>query len=161
MQITDGLVVSLSYVLTVDGEEIARTDDGDPMAYLHGVGEILPGLEQALTGKRVGDRVQVTLTPDEAYGEYDEEDFEEIDIDDIPNSDELEVGMVVEVEDEDGYAYAATVAEISDEVVVLDFNPPLAGKTLNYDVTVVGIRPATDEERQHGHAHGEWVDEEA
>ncbi len=160
MQIADGLVVSLTYVLTVDGEEVARTEDGDPMTYLHGAEEILPGLEQALTGKNIGERVQVTLPPEEAYGDYDEDDFEEIDLEDIPNADELEIGMIVEVQDEDGYAYAASVSEINDGVVVLDFNPPLAGKTLNYDVTVVAIREATEEEREHGHAHGEWTDEE-
>lgn len=159
-EITDGLVVSLNYVLTVDGEILAETEDGDPMEYLHGAQEILPGLEVALTGKQVGDKFSVTLAPEDAYGEYDEEDVEEIDRADIPNVDELEVGMVVEVEDEDGYAYMAQVQEIGPKVVVLDFNPPLAGKTLTYDVEVVAVREATAEELEHGHAHGEDFDEE-
>ena len=159
-KITDGLVVSLNYVLTVEGETLAKTDAGDPMEYLHGAEEILPGLEAALEGKQVGDKFTVTLDPEDAYGDYDEEDIEEIDREDIPNVSELEVGMVVEVEDEDGYAYMAQVREIGEKVVVLDFNPPLAGKTLTYDVEVLAVREATEEEIEHGHVHGDWSDEE-
>jgi len=159
-KITDGLVVSLNYVLTVDGETLAQTDADDPMEYLHGAEEILPGLERALDGKQVGDKFSVTLQPEDAYGEYDEDDVEEIDRADIPNVDELEIGMVVEVEDEDGYAYMAQVREIGPKIVTLDFNPPLAGKTLTYDVEVVAIREATAEELEHGHSHGDDDDEE-
>ena len=160
-KITDGMVVSLNYVLTVDGEQLAKTEAGDPMEYLHGAEEILPGLEAALTDKQVGDKFSVTLTPEEGYGDYEEEDVEEIDRADIPNADELEVGMGVEVEDEDGYAYRAMVLEIGPKIVTLDFNPPLAGKTLTYDVEVVGVREATAEELEHGHAHGEgWEEDE-
>ncbi|MEO8392785.1 MAG: peptidylprolyl isomerase [Chloroflexota bacterium] len=159
-KITDGLVVSLNYVLTVDGETLAQTDADDPMEYLHGAEEILPGLERALDGKQVGDKFSVTLQPEDAYGEYDDEDVEEIDRADIPNVEELEVGMVVEVEDEDGYAYMAQVREIGAKIVTLDFNPPLAGKTLTYDVEVIAIREATPEELEHGHSHGDGDEEE-
>jgi FKBP-type peptidyl-prolyl cis-trans isomerase SlyD len=138
---------------------VARTDDGEPMDYLHGAQNILPGLEKALDGKRVGDKFAVTLTPDEAYGDYDDENIEEIDRENIPGADELEVGMVVEVEDDDGY-YVAHVMEINDETIILDFNPPLAGKTLTYDVEVVGVRDADEDELAHGHAHGVWTDED-
>jgi len=159
-KITDGLVVSLNYVLTVDGETLAQTDADDPMEYLHGAEEILPGLERALDGKEVGDKFSVTLQPEDAYGDYDDEDVEEIDRADIPNVEELEIGMVVEVEDEDGYAYMAQVREIGEKIVTLDFNPPLAGKTLTYDVEVVAIREATAEELEHGHSHGDGDEEE-
>ena len=159
-KITDGLVVSLNYVLTVDGETLAQTDADDPMEYLHGAEEILPGLERALDGKQVGDKFSVTLQPEDAYGDYDDEDVEEIDRADIPNVEELEIGMVVEVEDEDGYAYMAQVREIGEKVVTLDFNPPLAGKTLTYDVEVVAIREATAEELEHGHSHGDEDEED-
>ncbi len=158
--ITDGLVVSLDYVLTVDGETLAKTEPDDPMEYLHGAEEILPGLEAALTGKQVGDKFSVTLQPEDAYGDYDEEEREEIDRADIPNADELEVGMEVEVENEDGYVYTAVVLEITPKVVILDFNEPLAGKILTYDVEVVGVREATAEELEHGHAHGNDFDED-
>lgn len=159
-RIADGMVVSIAYILKVEGEELARAEKNDPMEYLHGAQEILPGLETALTGKKVGDRFSVTLTPDEAYGEYDDENIEELDRVDIPDADQLEVGMVVEVEDEDGYSYMANVAEITGNSVVLDFNPPLAGKTLTYDVEVVEVRLATEEELEHGHAHSDWDDED-
>lgn len=160
-KITDGLVVSLNFTLTVDGETLAKSEAGDPMEYLHGAEEILPGLEAALAGKQVGDKFSVTLAPEDAYGEYDDEDVEEIDRADIPNADELEIGMSVEVEDEDGYAYPAEVVDMTETLVTLDFNPPLAGKTLTYDVEVLGIREATAEELEHGHAHGDgWEDDE-
>jgi len=157
-RITDGMVVSLAYRLTVEGEVVAQTDDGEPLEYLHGAQNIVPGLEAALDGKVVGDKISVTLTPDEAYGAYDEEDYEEVDRADIPDADQLEVGMVLEVEDEDGYSYMAFVKELTADTVVLDFNPPLAGKTLTYDVEVMSMRAATEEELAHGHVHGDGHD---
>jgi FKBP-type peptidyl-prolyl cis-trans isomerase SlyD len=161
--IADGMVVSMAYTLTVDGVEIASAAPDEPMEYLHGYQEILPGLENALTGKRVNDSFSITLAPDQAYGDYDAENFEEIDRADIPDSESLEVGMVLEVEDEEGEVWMAHVAEIKGNTVVLDFNPPLAGKTLTYSVTVTDVRMATDEELDHGHAHGsiyDWDDED-
>lgn len=160
-KVTGGKVVSLNYVLTVDGETLAQAEAGEPMEYLHGAQEILPGLEAAIDGKLVGDKFSVTLEPEDAYGEYEDEDVEEIDRADIPNADELEAGMAVEVEDEDGFTYTAEVIEVTPEIVVLDFNPPLAGKTLTYDVEIVGLREATAEELEHGHVHGDhWEEDE-
>ena len=153
-RIEDGVVVSLAYVLTVDGDEIARTEPGETMDYLHGAENIVPGLEAALTGKSVGDKFAVTLEPDDAYGEYDEENVEELDREDVPQADELEKGMVIEVEDEEGFVYLAFVREVTPETIVLDYNPPLAGKTLTYEVEVLSIREADDEELAHGHPHG-------
>ncbi len=152
--IADNMVVSLAYTLTVDGEELSRATQEEPMEYLHGYQEIVPGLEAALAGKKISDRFSVTLAPADAYGDYDEENFEEIERSDIEDSDDLEIGMVLEVEDEDGFAYMAHVAEINGNTVVLDFNPPLAGKTLVYAVEVLDIRLADEEEIEHGHAHG-------
>lgn len=158
--ITEGVVVSLTYVLTVDGSEIARTDDDETMEYLHGRNNIVPGLEKALEGKKVGDRVHVTLPPEEAYGDYDEEEVEEIAREDLPEADQLEEGMVIEVEDEEGFVYLAYVKEIRPDSVVLDYNPPLAGKTLTYDVEVRAMRAADDEELEHGHPHSLMEDED-
>jgi FKBP-type peptidyl-prolyl cis-trans isomerase SlyD len=152
-EIRDGVVVSLSYVLTVDGDEVGRADASQPLEYLHGAENIVPGLEAALTGKKVGDKLSVTVPPEEAYGHYDEDDMDEFDLDEIPGGENLEVGMVVEMEDEDGYVYVGTVAEISDESVLVDFNPPLAGKTLNFDVEVLAMREAQPDELDHGHPH--------
>lgn len=162
--IADGVVVSLAYTLTVDGQVIAQTEDGEPMEYLHGAENIVPGLEAALAGKKMGDKFSVTLAPEDAYGEYDEDDIEEIDSAELPAED-LEIGMPLEVEDEEGYLYLAFVREINPDTVVLDFNAPLAGKTLTYDVEVIGLREADEEELAHGHVHGyndyyEYMDED-
>ncbi len=151
--IRDGVVVSMSYVLKVDGQEVGRADADDPLEYLHGAENIVPGLEAALEGKRVGDRVDVTVPPEDAYGEYDEEDIDEFDKDEIPGAENLETGMVVEVEDEDGYVYIGMVKEVNADTVLVDFNPPLAGKTLNFSVEVLELREADEEELDHGHPH--------
>jgi FKBP-type peptidyl-prolyl cis-trans isomerase SlyD len=153
--IKDGVVVSLAYVLTVDGQEIERADRDDPLDYLHGAGNIVPGLEELLEGKRVGDRLRATLPPDMAYGDYDPEDTDEFDREMLDIDIELKEGMEVEVEDEDGYTYVATVSKLTEDTVTLDFNPPLAGKTLTYDVEVLALREATEDEEAHGHVHYE------
>lgn len=159
--IADGVVVSLKYTLEVDGETVVQTDADEPMEYLHGAENIVPGLEAALTGKKLGDKLSVTLTPDQAYGEYDPDDTDEINREDVAHMDDIAIGTAIEVEDEDGDVYVAFVREIRDETILLDFNPPLAGKTLTYHVEVIGLRDATEEELQHGHVHGmDWLDDE-
>jgi FKBP-type peptidyl-prolyl cis-trans isomerase SlyD len=149
--IKNGMVVSLAYTLTADGQEVEHATADDPLDYLHGAENIVPGLERELAGKKVGDRFTITLEPEDAYGEYDEEDTDEIDRDDFP--DEIEPGMELLLEDDDGNLFEATVKEVTDDLVVLDFNPPLAGKTVTYEVEVVSLRPADEEELAHGHPH--------
>src|SRR5574337_795777 len=149
-KIADGVVVSMTYVLNVDGEEVGRAGADEPLEYLHGAENIVPGLEAALEGKTVGEHVQVTIPPEEAYGEYDDEDIDEFDLDEIPGVEELEEGMIVEVENDDGEIFVGTVVEISQDAVVVDFNPPLAGKTLTFDVEVLSLREANAEELDHG-----------
>jgi FKBP-type peptidyl-prolyl cis-trans isomerase SlyD len=162
-KIEEGIVVSMSYKLTVDGEEVGQAGADQPLEYLHGADNIVPGLEAALEGKQVGDRVQISVPPEQGYGAYDDEDIDEFDRDEIDDSDELQLGAEVEVEDDDGMIYEGTVVEITDNTVVVDFNHPLAGKTLNFDVQIVALREADDEELDHGHPHslaGMWDDEE-
>lgn len=157
-QIADGFVISLAYTLKADGEIIEVAPQEEPLDYLHGAENIVPGLEAALTGKKVGDKMSVTLEPKDAYGEYDEEDTEWIERGDLPE--EIEEGMELLLEDEDGNFFEATVKEVSDQGVLLDFNPMLAGKTVTYDVEIVGIRKADEEEMMHGHPHSYEDDEE-
>ncbi|MEZ4672390.1 MAG: peptidylprolyl isomerase [Anaerolineae bacterium] len=152
-RIEEGIVVSMTYVLNVEGEEVGRADANEPLEYLHGAENIVAGLEAALEGKQVGDRVQISVPPEAAYGEYDEEEVDEFDRDEIPGSENLELGMIVEVEDEDGYIYEGSVVEMTDGSIFVDFNHPLAGKTLDFDVTVVALREADPEELDHGHPH--------
>ncbi len=152
--IKDGIVVSIAYKLTVEGTEIESTGTDAPLQYLHGADNIVPGLEKALTGKKVGDKISVTLSPEDAYGEYDDEDIDTIERDDIPDADSIEPGMELLLEDEDGYMFEALVKEVNADTIVLDFNDPLAGKTVSYDAEVVALRPADEEELDHGHPHG-------
>ncbi|MFN8528331.1 MAG: peptidylprolyl isomerase [Anaerolineae bacterium] len=162
-KVTDGMVVSFQYKLYVDGKLYVEEDqesEDNQIDYLHGADNILPGLEQALTGKRVGDNLSVTLSPDEAYGDYDDEDIETLDRRDVPDADDLEVGMLIEVENEDGSIELAHVKEITPQSVILDFNHPLAGKSLKYDIEVLGIREADEDELAHGHAHGIYDDDD-
>ena len=161
-QVADGLVVSFQYKLFVDGKLYVEeeSDGDDQIEYLHGADNILPGLEAALSGKKVGDHLSVTLPPDQAYGDYDDEDIESLDRDDVPDVEQLEVGMLIEVENEDGSIELAHVKSINDTTVVLDFNHPLAGKTLTYEIDVLNLRAAEPEELEHGHAHGVYGDDD-
>ncbi len=151
--IMDGIVVSLAYLLTVDGEEVDRATAESPLEYLHGADNIVPGLEQALEGRRVGERVSVSVPPELGYGAYDEEEIDEYDRDEIPDADQLEPGTLIEVEDENGFIYEGIITEVTDSVVLVDFNHPLAGKTLHFDVEILSLREADPEELDHGHPH--------
>ncbi|GMQ79261.1 MAG: peptidylprolyl isomerase [Anaerolineae bacterium] len=150
------VVVSIDYVLTLaNSEEIDRSDPGEPLAYLHGSGQIIPGLEKELGGLSVGDQKQVALSPSDGYGEIDPEEFITLPRDAFPSDMEMEVGEKVFFrESDDESEIEAYVAEIGSDNIKLDMNHPLAGETLHFDVTVVGLRPATSEELSHGHVHG-------
>jgi FKBP-type peptidyl-prolyl cis-trans isomerase SlyD len=150
------MVVTLDYVLKLeDGELVETTREGMPMRFLAGHDEILPALEDALFGLAVGDEADVTIAPEDAYGEYDPEAYEEVPVDQFPASEALESGTPIGVQDSSGEMYQAYVAEVRPDVIVLDFNHPLAGETLFFQVKVIDLRPATAEELDHGHSHGD------
>ena len=154
MQIAKHAVVSIDYTLTDDNGEMLDTSKGaEPLVYMQGIGNLIPGLEKALEGRQSGDQLRVSIPPEEAYGLRDDENMEEVPLDSFEGNEELEVGMQVEVQHEHGM-HLMTIAAIGDETITLDANHPLAGETLNFDVTVVDVRAATAEELQHGHAHG-------
>lgn len=153
-KIEDGVVVSLAYTLTSGDEMVEQVKADDPLDYLHGHENIVPGLEEALTGKKIGDKIKVTLKPEDAYGEYDPEDKESIPRSEFPKNADLEKGMMVLLEDEDGFMFDATVSEITKDEIILDYNPPLAGKTVTYEVDVIALRKAEADELEHGHPHG-------
>jgi FKBP-type peptidyl-prolyl cis-trans isomerase SlyD len=154
--VQDGAVVSLSYTLKLaNGEVVDFTEADDPLEYLHGADNIIPGLEKELTGLTVGDHKQVEVSAEEGYGEYDPEDVEVIERTKLPkNLPPLQLGMVLAIGDEDGNFSEAFVREISASKITLDFNHPLAGQKLFFDVKVLEIREATQEELEHGHPHG-------
>lgn len=154
MEIAKDRVASLEYRLHLgDGKIIDSSEPDDLLVYLHGHEEIVPGLEKALEGKKVGDSLKVEVPPEEAYGEYDPEGVEEVPREDFPAEMELEAGGLVSATDDEGDEVDFLVKEVKGDKVVVDFNHPLAGKTLHFEVTVKEVREATAEELEHGHAH--------
>jgi FKBP-type peptidyl-prolyl cis-trans isomerase SlyD len=160
-RITNNVVVSLTYNLTLDdGELVEENDPSDPLVYLHGHDNIIPGLEKAVEGMAVGESKTVVVEPADAYGDYDEEDYEEVMLEELPDDFKPEVGMLLAVsseseeegEDEEG-EMLGIITEITEDSLVLDFNHPLAGKRLHFDVTVIDLREANPEELDHGHVH--------
>ncbi len=154
MQITAKKVVTIDYTLTDEQGQVIDSSQGrDPLAYLHGFSNIIPGLESALEGRTSGDALNVQVAPNEAYGERDDALIQSVSRDLFEDANELEVGMRFQSVSEEGVRLV-TVVDVTDDTVTVDANHPLAGVTLNFDVTVVGVRDASDEELEHGHVHG-------
>lgn len=154
MKIADGMAVTMAYVLKDDAGAVIDTSEGDePLEYLHGAGEIVPGLEKAMTGKAVGDKVEVKVGPDEGYGKHHPEGIQEVPRAAFEGIDDIKAGMRFQAEGPDG-ASLIQVVEVKGDKVVIDANHPLAGKTLHFAIEVLAIREATEEERDHGHVHG-------
>lgn len=154
-EVADDVVVSIDYNLTVDGEVIDSTEGDEPLQFLQGHQNIIPGLERALMGMKVGESKLVVVAPAEAYGDVDAENIIEVPRNEFPEGIPLEAGTELEVKNADGEVLSATIAEVTGKAVKLDFNHPLAGKQLTFNVTVVDLRSATEEELQHGHVHFE------
>jgi len=152
--VADDVVVSMEYTLTVNGELIDSSEETDPLEFLQGHQNIVPGLERELYGMKVGDTKKVTVAPEDAYGSVDKDAFLEISAKEFPEDIPLEVGVELDLRDEDGEILSATIAEIQGDNVILDLNHPLAGETLDFDVKIASLRTATEEELEHGHVHG-------
>lgn len=156
MLIAANKAVSIDYTLTNDaGEVIDSSADGAPLVYLHGAGNIISGLEKALEGKQGGDQIQVTIEPQDAYGEYSPELVATLNRAMFEGVDELEVGMQFHASGPDGGMQIVTIRDVEGDDVIVDGNHPLAGQRLNFDVKVVNVRDASEEEVAHGHIHGE------
>ena len=155
MKIADGSVVEIDYTLRDDdGEVIDTSAEEGPLHYLHGHGQIVPGLEKALLGRVVGDAGKVVVAPEDGYGPHHGDRVVTVPRDRLPADAEPEVGMVLEGNGPGGESILLRVVDVSGGNVTLDANHPLAGENLHFEVTVRGIRAATEEELQHGHAHG-------
>jgi FKBP-type peptidyl-prolyl cis-trans isomerase SlyD len=155
MQISTNSVVLIDYTLTNDQGTVIDTSSGrEPLAYLQGHQNIISGLESALEGKSAGDRVQVSIAPADGYGERDESLSQAVPRQMFEDADQVTVGMQFHTLTEQGHQQVVTVTAVDAEHVTVDANHPLAGETLNFDVTVVEVREALPEELEHGHVHG-------
>jgi FKBP-type peptidyl-prolyl cis-trans isomerase SlyD len=153
MQIAQNAVVLMNYTLTDDKGQKLDSSDGTPLAYLHGNGNLIPGLERELEGKSAGDKLSVKIAAADAYGEYDKALIQRVPRRALKGVGNLHVGMQLHTQSAHGVR-AVTVTQIQGDMVTIDGNHALAGQNLNFDVEIVEVRAATGEELAHGHVHG-------
>lgn len=158
MQVAENKVVSIHYKLTNQaGETLDSSEGREPLAYIHGQGNIIPGLEKALEGKNSGEELNVTVEPAEGYGERHEQLIQQVPMTAFEGVDEVKPGMQFQAQTEAG-PRVITVKEVADDQVTIDGNHPLAGETLNFEVSIQEVRDATDQELEHGHVHDDGED---
>jgi FKBP-type peptidyl-prolyl cis-trans isomerase SlyD len=153
LKVDDGQVVSMDYVLQVDGKVVDSSEAGNPLQFIQGMGHIIPGLEHELYDMKVGENKKVVVRPKDGYGEVDAEAFMDVPRASFPTDVPLEKGTELELREQSGHTMLARIDSISDENIRLNMNHPLAGKELHFDVKIAGLRPATEEEVSHGHVH--------
>lgn len=155
MSIAQDKIVTIHYKVadSSNDEVIDSSENGEPMTYLHGAQNIIPGLEQALEGKTVGDELEVVVEPADAYGEHSPERVQQVPKAAFQGMEQVEPGMTVTAETEHGHVNLV-VTEVRDDLVTVDANHPLAGKSLKFSVSVEAVRDASEEELAHGHVHG-------
>lgn len=151
--VQNGVVVSMEYTLKIDGEVIDSSEGQDPLEFLAGHSNIVSGLERELLGMKVGDSRDVVVPPRDGYGEYDEEAYLDVPSKQFPNDMKVEEGLELTVRDDSGQARYARIESVEGETVRLNFNHPLAGEELHFNVKVVNLREPTAEELDHGHVH--------
>ena len=155
MSIKNNSAVSFHYTLTDDsGQQLDSSDGRQPLSYLHGAGNIIPGLENALEGKSTGDKMIVAVTAAEGYGEVQPALIQEVPRGSFEGVENIEVGMQFEAQTGNGDSVPVTVTAVTDESITVDGNHPLAGKNLNFDVSIEEVRDASQEELDHVHVHG-------
>ncbi len=154
MQIEVQKVVTLNYTLTDNEGTVIDESRDSSFAYLHGASNIIPGLENALTGKKSGDSLSVSVAPDDGYGERDAARTQSVPKNMFPEDAEIEPGMQFHAQGPDEETIVVTVTEVEDETVTVDGNHPLAGVELNFAVEIIEVRDALQEEIEHGHVHG-------
>ncbi|KPJ81376.1 MAG: peptidylprolyl isomerase [Gammaproteobacteria bacterium SG8_30] len=154
MKIAQEKVVSIHYTLkNAEGSVLDSSSGSDPLAYLHGAGNIIPGLESALEGKEAGEKLAVTVEPGQGYGDRDERLVQDVPRAAFKDVQELAPGMQFQAQGPQG-TRLVVVTQVAEETVTVDANHPLAGQTLHFEVEVAEVRDATAEELEHGHVHG-------
>jgi FKBP-type peptidyl-prolyl cis-trans isomerase SlyD len=151
--VQNGVVVSMEYTLRIEGEVIDSSEGQEPLEFLTGYGNIISGLENQMIGMKVGDNKNVIIAPADGYGEYDDEAYLDVPRDQFPNDMQVEEGIELTVRDDSGEGRYARVESIEEGTVRLNFNHPLAGDELQFDVKVIALREPTAEELDHGHVH--------
>jgi len=154
MNIENDKVVSIAYTLKNKQDEVLDSSAGNPpLTYLQGHQNIIPGLEQQLSGKTIGDKVNAVVQPEDAYGVTDQALVETVSIEHFPNKEAVQTGAQFQVDGQGG-TRIATVTKVDGDNVTIDLNHPLAGETLFFDVEIKDVRDATADELAHGHVHG-------
>ena len=154
MQVAENKVVTMQYTLTNDTDEVLDQSSADePLEYLHGAGNIIPGLEKELNGKQVGDNLKVRINPEEAYGERDESMVQTMPKSSFQGIDKVESGMEFHAQGNQG-TVTVMVTKVEGEQITVDGNHPLAGVALTFAVEITDVREPTADELQHGHVHG-------
>ena len=151
--VQDGVVVSIEYTLHVDGELLDTSEGQGPLQFLAGHANIIPGLESAMRGMKIGESKDVVVQPADGYGEFDDEAFMNVPRAQFPKEMQLAEGVELTVRDDEGNARYARVDNIEGDAVTLNFNHPLAGDELHFHVKVVALREPSAEELEHGHVH--------
>jgi FKBP-type peptidyl-prolyl cis-trans isomerase SlyD len=146
-------VVTFNYTLKDDAGEVIDSSEGEPLAYLHGHGNLVPGLERELEGKDAGSKLSVKVAPGDGYGEYSKDLVQKVPRRSLKGISKVAVGMRLHAQTPQG-TRAVTVTHVTGDMVTIDGNHPLAGKNLNFDIQIVEVRAATKEELAHGHVHG-------
>ena len=154
MQVESRKVVILNYTLTDNNGNIIDKSTDSSFAYLHGASNIIPGLENALHGKKAGDEMNVSVSPQEGYGERDNSKTQQVPKEMFPEDAEIEPGMQFHAQGPNGETIVVSVSSVEDDTVTVDGNHPLAGVHLNFAVEIVEVRDASQEEIEHGHVHG-------
>lgn len=144
--VQDHMVVKLDYTLIVEDEIMESTQEGEPIEFIQGIGQIIPGLEEALYGMKVGEKKTVEIQPEDAYGVYDPDSLEVARKEEFSEEIPLDVGTFLDLRDDEGEVLSAQVIEADEDTVTLDFNHPLAGKVLTFEITIAAVRPASEEE---------------
>jgi FKBP-type peptidyl-prolyl cis-trans isomerase SlyD len=153
MQVAQDTVVGIHYTLRNDAGTELDASQGEPLLYLHGNGNLIPGLERALEGKRAGDKLSVAVAAADAYGEVDEDLVQDVPRAAFRGIDDIQVGMQFQAQSNHG-PRSVVVTKVAPDVITVDGNHPLAGQTLHFEVEIAEVRAATREELEHGHVHG-------
>ncbi len=152
--VENGKVIQMEYTLKVNGEVLDTSEVNGPIEFIQGAGNIIPGLERELYGMTVGESKNVVVAAQDGYGDVDTEAYTDVPKDQFPDNIPMAVGTELELHDQKGNPLHARIDKVNDETVRLDFNHPLAGKELFFNVKIASLREPTEEEREHGHVHG-------